>query len=101
MMVGMAVDDGEAVDQGGFTFDFFEVVTVTRSQGPNLRGARATILGRSRSEDAAEFYAIRFDRGDEVFMVASEDLQATGQRRRRDEFYDGSSIGVSVRGEPL
>lgn len=101
MMVGTAVDDAEAVDQGGFTFDFYEVVTVTRPQGPNLGGARATILGRSRGEDATEFYAIRFDSGDEVFMVASEDVQTTGERRRRDEFYDGSSLSLSLRGEPL
>jgi hypothetical protein len=97
----MASDEEEAAYGGSFAFDFFEVVWVEPPPAPHLSGRTATVLGRSRAEDGTEAYALTYEDEPETWMAEGDRIQSTGQRRRREEFYDGTSNRVSPEGEQL
>jgi hypothetical protein len=81
-----------------YAFAFFEVVTVGPPPFPKLAGRFATVLGRSRSEDGTEHYALTYAEHTESVMVEGDHMASTGQVRDRADFYDGTSIHVTVDG---
>jgi len=88
-------------------FEFFEVVRVEPSaEAPDevqrLRGRVGAVLGRSAVEgQEPTSYAVDLDGVDDVWSLDAWDLVSTGQFRRREDYYDGTSIRVSPRGELL
>lgn len=98
MMTG---DEEDAAYGGSFAFDFFELVSLEPPPAPHLSGRTATVLARSRAEDGTEAYALTYDEEPETWMADGERLHSTGQRRRREDFYDGTSIRVSPESEEL
>ena len=93
-------DDGLLHDTA-FSLDFFEVVEVRRGAIDDPAGGRGTVLGRARAGDGSESYAVAFDGSTETSMISRADLEPTGERRRPEDFYDGSRIRVDVDGELL
>lgn len=97
----MAMTGDEPLDEVPFSVDFFEVVLVCPPAGGRGVGRRGTVLGRSRGDDGAEFYAVFFEDVGETSMIARSDLEPTGERRSREDFYDGTRIRVSGTGDLL
>lgn len=60
-----------------------------------------TVLGRAREENGIEWYTLAIDGRPDVVCVEGGRLRATGERRRREDFYDGSFLRVSIDGDPL
>jgi hypothetical protein len=80
-------------------FEFYEVVRViscTKNKPVRLLGAEGAILGRAQGDDNAWSYAITFDGEDSNWMFMEADLEPTGRSKRREDFYDGSSVKVVV-----
>lgn len=95
----MTVPDDEPLDGTPFSIDFFEVVLVRPGTHDGRRGGHGTVLGRTRGDDGAEFYAVYFGDSAETSMIALSDLEPTGERRRREDFYDGTRLTVNDCGE--
>ena len=91
----------EPLDEAAFSIDFFAVVLVRPFASDRSVGRRGTVLGRSRGEDGGESYAISFEDTGETELVARSDLEPTGERRAREDFYDGTRIRTSSAGELL
>lgn len=89
----MTSDDLDAGED--YAFAFFEVVTVDPPPLPQLSGRVATVLGRSRSEDGTEHYALAYAEHTETIMVEAVHMASTGQVRDRTDFYDGTSMHVT------
>ena len=89
------------------SFDFFEVVRVEpRPDAPEAiqgqRGRIGVVLGKSAEEgQEPTSYAVDLDGVDDGWSIDARDLTSTGDFRRREDYYDGTSIRVSVRGELL
>ena len=97
----MTMPGDESLDDMPFSVDLFEVVRVRPSAGDREVSGRGTVLGRTRDDDGTEFYAVFFDDMGETSMIARSDLAPTGERRPREDFYDGTHIRVSDKGELL
>lgn len=95
------MSDDESGDERPFSLEVFEVVRVRPGGADNPASSTGTVLGRARGDDGAELYAVWFDDRAETSMVALFDLEPTGERRPREDFYDGSHLRVSRRGEPV
>ncbi|WP_149203584.1 Imm31 family immunity protein [Actinotalea subterranea] len=95
------MSDDESCDERPFSLDFFEVVVVRPGAADNLLAARGAVLGRTRDDDGTEFYAAQLDGSITTSMAALSDLETTGERRRREDFYDGACSSVSRLGERL
>jgi hypothetical protein len=86
-------------------FEFFEVVRIeprpdTPAEIRRLHARIGAVLGKS-AEDGQEptSYAVDLDDVEEAWTIDARDLVATGQFRKRGDYYDGTSIRVSVCGE--
>jgi hypothetical protein len=83
-------------------FAFYEVVVVQSSR-PELReiaGERGVIMGMA--EEAGQWsYSVSIESSGISRSVGASDIKSTGEVRRREEFYDGSSIRVSKDGKLL
>lgn len=82
-------------------FEFYEVVRVA-SDRPELSrvvGMQGAVLGRSASPDGTWSYSVQLTDSESVHFFGESDLVATGDKRRREDFYDGSTVKVSV--DPL
>lgn len=97
----MTMTGDEPLDEAPFSVDFFEVVLVCPPAGDHGVSRRGTVLGRSRGDDGAESYAVFFDDVGQTSVIARSELEPTGERRPREDFYDGTRIRVSGTGEPL
>lgn len=97
--VDMTMPDDQPLDDAPFSVDLFEVVLVRPGTSDRDISSRGTVLGRTRGDDDEEFYAVFFDEVGETSMIARSDLEPTGERRRREDFYDGTRIRVNDRGE--
>ena len=89
------------------SFEFYEVVRIEPRSGADteleqMRGRIGAVLDK-QSEDGEQptGYAVSIDGLDECWCFAPEDLVATGRRRRREDYHDGSSIRVSEDGKLL
>jgi hypothetical protein len=97
----MHMTDDEADAEGDYVFAFFEVVTVDPPPLPQLAGRPGTVLGRSRSEDGTEHYAVTYNKHPEVVMAEGQDMTSTGRIRHRDEFYNGATVHVTLDGRAV
>jgi hypothetical protein len=67
-----------------------------------IAGLEGAVLGISEDGGRIVSYAISiYDRDGICWNVEPADLEPTGRHDRRESFYDGSSLRVSVRGELL
>ena len=58
------------------------------------------VLGRSAEEgQEPASYAVALEGGDECWSIDAQDLLSTGEFCAREDYYDRTSIRVSVRGE--
>lgn len=97
----MTMPGDEPLDEVPFSVELFEVVLVCSPAGDRGVSRRGTVLGRSRGDDGAEYYAVFFEDMGEASMIARSDLEPTGERRPREDFYDDTRIRVSDTGELL
>lgn len=95
----MTMTGDEPLGAVPFSVDFFEVVLVRPPAGDRGAIRRGTVLGRSRGDDGEESYAVFFEDVGETSMIARPDLEPTGERRSPGDFYDGTRIRVSDKGE--
>ena len=88
-------------------FDFYEVVRVEPRSGshPELAGIAAASARSSASPlDEGQrrvAYAVSIDGADQTWAIDGRDLVSTGEFRRREDYYDGTSIRVSVDGKVI
>ena len=91
------MDEGEELTSADpFQFDFFEVVGIADSAE-----STGTVLGRVRDDDGTEWYSLAVDGRADLISVEGARLHPTGEHRQREDFYDGSTLRVSVEGEEL
>ena len=81
-------------------FDFYEKVLIesTRPELAQINGKLAAVLGRAQGDDGRWSYAAHVYDNDECFSCNEDDLKPTGEFDRRETFYDGISIRVSLDG---
>ncbi|MBX9243492.1 hypothetical protein ICW40_01565 [Actinotalea ferrariae] len=87
--VDMTMPDDQPLGDAPFSIDFFDVVLVRPGSIDRDISGRGTVLGRARGDDSEEFYAVYLDDLGETLMIARSDLEPTGERHGREEFYDG------------
>jgi hypothetical protein len=78
-------------------FDFYETVRYINGE-PSLIGKLGAVLGRSQDSDGTWAYAIHVYGESHCFCVAESQLESTGQFGKREDFYSGDSIRVSLDG---
>jgi len=83
--------------------EYFEVVRVeprsdARPELEALRGRVGAVLGISAEEGEPRAYAVCLDGMDGTWMIQASDLSSTGEVRQRQDYYDGTSLRVSVNG---
>jgi hypothetical protein len=85
----------------GPRFDFFEKVVVDSANPALLQinNELGAVLGRACDEDGQWFYAVRIYARVDCWYCREEDLRPTGEFDRRETFFDGASIQVSLSGE--
>jgi hypothetical protein len=74
---------------GAFALSFYDEVRAAASAGHELSGRTGAVLGRSRSIEGIEWYAVAIDGEAGTTMVPLHQLVPTGNRRRRDDYYRG------------
>ena len=80
-------------------FDFYEKVRVQSSdpEKAHLNGEIGTILGRTETDDQKSFlYAVSIDSYRRTWALFEHELESTGQRAKREDYYDGSSVRIRV-----
>lgn len=89
-------------------FTYFEVVRVEPRVGSDaeleeLRGLVGAVLGWSADASSRwpRAYVVHLDELDRSWTLDADDLVSTGDVRRREDYYDGSSVRVSGDGEVL
>ena len=82
-------------------FDVVEVVATERTRALQISGRTGTVVGVSEAETAGDnaAYAVSVDGLDRTVMFVVSELRATGERKAREDIYDGTSIRVTDRGE--
>lgn len=81
-------------------FRFYEIVRAKSDSAlcrehSELAGLDGIILGISQGEHQCA-YSVHFDQFDEGWFLMEDELEPTGRMDRRDRFYDGTHIRVSV-----
>jgi len=79
-------------------FAFYEKVKINSSDpaGHEVQGELGAVLGRSQSDDGEWHYGVLVYSQDICWSFAEHELLATGEHAKREDFYDGSSVRVSV-----
>lgn len=79
-------------------FAFYERVRITsdRPELAPIRGELAAVLGRAEGE-VEPGYAVSVYATGECWDVTESDLEPTGEMDRREAFYPGESVRVSVK----
>ena len=76
------------------------MVESTRPELREIVGERGVVMGMA--EEAGQWsYSVSIESRGVSCSVRASDIKSTGQFRRREEFYDGSSIRVSKDGRLL
>lgn len=80
-----------------YRFAFYERVRITGAHAEldSIRGELAAVLGRAKNHLETS-YAISVYSTGECWDVNESDLEPTGEFDRRETFYSGESIRVSV-----
>lgn len=90
-------------------FDFYEVVMINPVSGfldmsdldtrqldfQKLIGLKGVILGMA-DENNKWFYDVTILDSDDSYMFREEDLQSTGEKKERADFYSDESVKVAV-----
>jgi hypothetical protein len=80
-------------------FAFYEQVRISATEAPkaHLNGRCGVVVGRTETEERDSwYYAVELNGEAEAWCFFERELEATGQRFRRADFYDGSSVRVKV-----
>jgi hypothetical protein len=80
-------------------FDFYEQVRISTTDvgKTHLNGRCGVVLGRTETERGDSwYYAVDVDEEVEGWCFYEQELEATGRRFAREDFYDGTSIRVHV-----
>ena len=81
-------------------FDFYEEVRVKKpdAEGSSLCGKIGIVMGRTLTQDNCSwYYAVDLLSSDEGWCFYEHELETTGRKLRREDFYDGSSVQVRAR----
>lgn len=81
-----------------YRFDFYEKVRITgdRPELASIRGELAAVLGRALDGDVP-VYAVSIYASGECWHVDERELEPTDEFDRRETFYPGETVRVSVR----
>jgi hypothetical protein len=80
-------------------FEFYEQVRIstTDMRKSHLNGKCGVVMGRTVTEEGDSwYYAVDIDGQAEGWCFYEGELEATGRRFTREDFYDGSSVRVTV-----
>lgn len=79
-------------------YNYYEKVRVSSSAPGRLKidGELCAVLGQSFGTDGKWYYAVHVYKFNRAWTVPEDELVATGEYDRRETFYDGDSIRVSV-----
>lgn len=79
-------------------FDYYEVVKVNSEQ-PSLseiNGLEGAVLGFVQDDNGLYWYAVEIFASGECWDVQEDGLRTTGKVMKREDFYTGESVTVSV-----
>jgi hypothetical protein len=80
-------------------FDIYEEVRIQTSDPAKSRfnSELAVIVGRTETEDGTSwYYTVDFLSTKRGWCFYENELESTGRKYRREDFYDGSSVRVRV-----
>jgi len=82
-------------------YEFYEIVRVAPqgshdSPGANLAGLEGAVLGKSQDEHGNWYYAVHIYNLNEVHFLPEQELEPTGRSDKRETFYEGDSMTVTV-----
>ena len=81
-------------------FDFYDVVEIVPGNAREYQeivGRRGAVLGMAQDENTCTwYYAVSLESNGEVSQIPENNLIATGDKKKRSDFYDGDSIKVRV-----
>jgi len=82
--------------------EFYEEVRIINDiDDPSLRGKIGIIMGIIEEDDIVYGYSVRFKDMKHSYGFSVDEVSPTGRRFKREDFYDGSNIGVSQDGKLL
>jgi len=78
--------------------DFFEVVTVCtdRPALAGVNGLEGAILGMAEEDDGSWSYGVYLLDKEEVWDFMADEVKPAGRKMKREDFYDGTSVTVTV-----
>ncbi|MGJ8521570.1 hypothetical protein R84981_000231 [Carnimonas sp. R-84981] len=80
--------------------DFYsEVIIKNTANNSKIRGKKGIIMAISEEAGIIYGYSVRIDGFQYSIIVNEGDVSPTGKKFRREDFFDGSSIGVTPDGE--
>jgi hypothetical protein len=82
-------------------FQFYEIVRI-REGLPGMQkygGLEGAILGMAQEADGSWGYAVSLYSDGFTYDVTDREIESTGRMDRRESFYDGTSVRVSVDSE--
>ncbi|KDM90416.1 Imm31 family immunity protein [Photobacterium galatheae] len=79
-------------------FNFYEVVKINskRSELSDANGLECAILGMAENDDGIYWYSVSSLIGEFSWDLREDELVSTGKTMKREDFYTGESITVSV-----
>jgi Immunity protein 31 len=78
-------------------YQFYEVVRISKQvKHQHLVGLEGAVLGMSQNEQGQWGYAVTLYETGQCWDLSEEDLEPTGRMDKRETFYDGTSIIVTV-----
>lgn len=75
--------------------DEVRVQPIASSKFAHLGGRLGAVLGVSGPDEDPEAYAVAVDGEQNLIMLSPREVSPTGLRRRKAEYYDGTSVQVS------
>jgi len=79
-------------------FDFYDVVRINsgRKALAEINGQNGSILGMAENDQGQWTYSVHMLETEESWSVMENELVATGDKMKRDDFYNGASVRVEV-----
>ncbi|GHT97751.1 hypothetical protein AGMMS49545_24160 [Betaproteobacteria bacterium] len=79
--------------------DFYQEVEIVRNaKNSAYAGQKGVVMGVSEEDGVLYGYAVAINGKDAVVSFDKEDVVPTGVKFKREDFYDGSHVTVSVDG---
>jgi hypothetical protein len=79
-------------------FEFFTIVRIINSSA-DIQGQEGVVLGKAQNEAGIWSYAVSLYSTNTTWSFTHNELEDTGRKDKAENFYDGSSIRVSQKGE--